>query len=193
MASINEGSPLQKYYAAVGWSGKCGDTKNWQTKNFSLNPADSGEMWAGSSAADVQWSPAAQTRSETQKIVIRQVLLQRKWRALWRRTNLGFEQTRAQVKWCEACLMGPGADAGIHWRSSLVLQNCQLWNRLWSQERSVPGDICGYNPTHLRHESDTKTIIYNVYNGNLNVKSLKMTNQPASGAVRGPVDQVCKF
>ena len=122
----DESSPLQ-CFAAVGWSGKCGDTKNWQTKNFSLNPADSGEMWAGSSAADVQWSPAAQTRRETQKIVIRQVLLQRKWRALWRRTNLGFEQTRAQVKWCEACLMGPGADAGIHWRSSLVLQ--KLWNR----------------------------------------------------------------
>ena len=98
-----------------------------KAKNFSLNPADSGEMWAGSSAADVQWSPAAQTRRETQKIVIRQVLLQRKWRALWRRTNLGSEQTRAQVKWCEACLMGPGADAGIHWRSSLVLQ--KLWNR----------------------------------------------------------------
>ena len=90
-------SPLH-CYAAVGWSGKCGDSKNLQIKNSSLNHADSGEMGAGSGAADVQWR-------ETQKIVIRQVLLQRKWRALWRRTKLGFEETRAQVKWCEPCLM----------------------------------------------------------------------------------------
>ena len=100
MGSIYEGMKALHYnqcYAAVGWSGKCGDTKNWQTKNFSLNPADSGEMWAGSSAADVQWSPAAQTRSETQKIVIRQVLLQRKWRALWRRTNLGLNRRERRL------------------------------------------------------------------------------------------------
>ena len=68
-----------------------------KAKNFSLNPADSGEMWAGSSAADVQWSPAAQTRRETQKIVIRQVLLHRKWRALWRRTNLGLNRRERRL------------------------------------------------------------------------------------------------